>query len=59
MYFIYFYINYNPYTTTISYSILKYLITANAHFATQNSLFRLLCLRKDSRALLLSLKSCT
>ena len=30
---IYFYINYNPYTTTISYSILKYLLTANAHFA--------------------------
>ena len=30
---IYFYINYNPYTTTISYSLLQYLLTANAHFA--------------------------
>ena len=27
MYFIYYYFNYNPYTTTISYSILKYLLT--------------------------------
>ena len=33
MYFIYYYFNYNLYTTTISYSLLKYLITANAHFA--------------------------
>ena len=33
VYFVYYYFNYNPYTTTISYSLLQYLITANAHFA--------------------------
>lgn len=33
MYFLYYYFTYNLYIITISYSLLKYLITANAHFA--------------------------